>query len=255
MTQSKQDKAIAIAMKNLGKTEPHTKRYEAKIEKLQEQFEDEGVLIDKIVTDEEKKLNEKFEKQFQIETEMEETAKKEALKSIRDEIKKNQAWKHPVIEYRKETKGKGTANEIEQAYLKGLLKEKLIELHTEPLVKIDNITKELAGSNEYSAMKKSGKVKMFDFLAEKDVFHNPNEVRVEKLGNNQIILTAKSMNGDHNNYRILDNFAPDGTNLVPFIKKIHTDRFGLGYEPENSLTTKLGNPSANKSRKDFVYVD
>lgn len=97
----------------------------------------------------------------------------------------------------------------------------------EELFKRQNMKKDLVELHK----DKDG-IEIHDFLTgEKEIF-SPEEVDVVKHGDHQVAMVAKSHAGDHNNYRIVGNFAPDGTPLNDHIKTIHGT-----YKPKELPTT------------------
>ena len=96
--------------------------------------------------------------------------------------------------------------------------------------------------------KKNGGIEIHDFLTDDKQTFSPEEVDVVKHGDHQVALVAKSHHGDHNNYRIIGNFAPDGTNLKDHIKTIHDT-----YRPKGLPTTKTFHDEGELKREMIAF--
>jgi hypothetical protein len=143
---------------------------------------------------------------------------------------------------------------LDKDFEKQLKRQNEIDKHVEETVKsanpksvseakdIEYVVRKRDAKNELKKLfeNEKGMIPIHDFVANKKVLYMPDDVNIEKLSNHHLAMVAPSPHGNHHkNYRIIGNKSPDGTPVTDFVKIIQSDRNGMGYEPENSLTTGL----------------
>lgn len=81
---------------------------------------------------------------------------------------------------------------------------------------------------------KDGNITMHDLATNTDADISTDLIDVVPIGKNRLAFKSEAVGGNHNNYKIIGNFAPDGTPLAKHHKIIHGD----GYEHEHMPTTE-----------------